>query len=634
MNSRKGSPKRSSGAQTRRPIDYRSTVNQANEILQSLHVHLTNLAHVPAFNSDIGNEPPTVVFDSLVKHRMVKKFSINDGSVECRNVAFSNYKSYEHTLPEPKALLNHVYWRKVKIKLASMLRGFTFDVETSRLQFTPGETYEPSQGEVSMIAKLHDASHWTTTWNCLGSTLDLIWHHSSLKSMARLHIDRHISSHERKRLWSVYSYVPEKDRPRYIFDLLLKTYVLIIVDGARASSVPKNTETDRFINVEAFFPILLQRIVAQSLLKCLKRHGNRLSNVPALREPGQTQSMSAQQLHGHLISYNHFSTVDFSNASDSVLVWVVGELFPSRVSEVLFQLRSHFVDFNGELFEPKKLSSMGNGFTFEVMTTLLYAMTSVLTPKSRVYGDDVIIPSEHVAYFVDKCAEIGFVPNMGKTFVNTKFRESCGYFYHDDFGYLTTFDFHKCVTFADVIVAHNKLKVTCAHAPKGSTLVQLLDTISTSLLSLVPASLKGPLPTVKRDQLKYMACYFYDDGNVLKKHKSNKLANERFVFHVNQCSEFFKAQQLCSKNFIVVEVPVFVPRLSKVKRHERAAFIASLFSGLRQKANVRGKGRWLNLPAFVDTDGVITLCRDARRHTKTALFYDSLDPIGYKHVGN
>ena len=328
-NSRKDSSKRSSVSSVSARIDYKTVVGAANIYLNTLKTRLSEMTEVAQFDSSIGNEPPTVVFDCLVKHRMVKKFSYQDGSTACRGVAYANYHIHEQSLPDSKVLLNNIFWRKVKLKLDKMLHRFDLDVHEADLEFTPGETFVSSEGEVSMIAKLHDPDHWTTTWNCLSQTLDLIWHHSSLKSMARLHIDRHISSHERKRLWSVYSYIPEKDRPRYIFDLLLKTYVLIIVDGARASSVPKNTDTDRFINVEAFFPILLQRIAAGKLLKCLKKHGNNLSNVRALRDPGCKQSMSAQELHGYLIRFTHFSTVDFSNASDSVLVWVISQLFPS-----------------------------------------------------------------------------------------------------------------------------------------------------------------------------------------------------------------------------------------------------------------------------------------------------------------
>lgn len=609
-------------------FNYAHAIGKANALLHGLKVSLEN-TDVRPFDCDVGNESPSVVFDSLVKNRIVKKFNYIDGSRDCRDRAFTNYRTYEEELLDERNLLNHVYWRKVKLRLMRMLKWFEFDVTSSDIEFTPGESYVSSGGEVSIIAKLHDPGHWTTTWNCLDLTLDLIWSHPSLKSVARLHIDRCISHHERKRLWDVYSYIPEKDRPKYIFFLLLKTYVLTIVDGARASSVPKNIDTDRFINVEATFPVILQRLASKSLKRCLKKHGNNLSNVRALRGPGANQSMSAQELHGWLIQHSWNSTVDFSNASDSVLTWVVGQLFPQKVSSCLFHLRSHFVDFNGDLFEPKKLSSMGNGYTFEVMTCLLYAMSQEFDKNSRVYGDDVIINTKYAHCFIEKCKIVGFMVNEKKTFINTKFRESCGYFHHDDFGYLTTFDFSKCITFADVIVSHNKLVLTCEHAPKGSVLVTLLQNTIQELRLLANASHLGPIPITLNAGLKYLASYMFHE-NSRRKHKNS--ANRRDVFrhHIEQCADFFTRNQLSSEGYVIVNVPVFVPALSREKRHQRAVFIASLYSGRSVKASKRGRGRWVNLPAFVAPDGFTILVRDAKRDTKTALFHDNLRPLGYR----
>ena len=131
--------------------------------------------------------------------------------------------------------------------------------------------------------------------------------------------------------------------------------------------------------------------------------------------------------------------------------------FPAKVSRKLAQYRSPMVLIDGDFHVPNKLSSMGNGFTFEVMTILLLAIARTLDDTARVYGDDVVIHSMVAEQFVASCFDICFRVNPKKTFIHSKFRESCGAFYHDDVGYITSFDFKWCETPSDAIISCNKL---------------------------------------------------------------------------------------------------------------------------------------------------------------------------------
>jgi hypothetical protein len=44
----------------------------------------------------------------------------------------------------------------------------------------------------------------------------------------------------------------------------------------------------------------------------------------------------------------------------------------------------------------------------------------------RVYGDDIIVPVEHVKHVIDSLETFGFKINVNKSFWTGKFRESCG----------------------------------------------------------------------------------------------------------------------------------------------------------------------------------------------------------------
>lgn len=194
-----------------------------------------------------------------------------------------------------------------------------------------------------------------------------------------------------------------------------------------------------------------------------------------------------------MIKNSRYSTIDFSNASDSVTIAAVVSLFPRHVSNLLIKLRSHYVSIHDELYSPKKLSSMGNGFTFEVMTSLLFAIGRSFTHDCRVYGDDVIISNRHAQHFVECCDVIGYRVNATKTFISSSFRESCGAYYHDDHGYLTSFDFKPSnePTIVQAIIWCNKLGILANANPFFTSAYK-------KALALFPPSMKGPWPPVDK----------------------------------------------------------------------------------------------------------------------------------------
>jgi hypothetical protein len=76
--------------------------------------------------------------------------------------------------------------------------------------------------------------------------------------------------------------------------------------------------------------------------------------------------------------------------------------------------------------EYEKISSMGNGATFELETAIFWAISSSVAGDSVVYGDDIIVPTEHAPEVIELLEFCGFKCNPKKTFVSGPFRESCG----------------------------------------------------------------------------------------------------------------------------------------------------------------------------------------------------------------
>ena len=127
------------------------------------------------------------------------------------------------------------------------------------------------------------------------------------------------------------------------------------------------------------------------------------------------------------------STIDLSNASDSVCYRIVKFLLPPDWFAVLARYRSPMtrVSKDPELWlRNEKFSSMGNGYTFELETLVFAALIAAcggnLGKDSFVYGDDIIVPGEitdHVIKLLEFC---GFSLNREKSFTDGCFRESCG----------------------------------------------------------------------------------------------------------------------------------------------------------------------------------------------------------------
>jgi hypothetical protein len=140
------------------------------------------------------------------------------------------------------------------------------------------------------------------------------------------------------------------------------------------------------------------------------------------------------------------ATLDLKSASDMISIDLVRALMPGEWFDLLMKLRSPTItipsDGKGEdagiQVELHMISTMGNGFTFPLMTLLIVALIYgfrttrggpslyVDWANTCVFGDDIIIPVHEYTGFVDVLTKAGLVVNLDKSYCDGAFRESCG----------------------------------------------------------------------------------------------------------------------------------------------------------------------------------------------------------------
>jgi hypothetical protein len=202
--------------------------------------------------------------------------------------------------------------------------------------------------------------------------------------------------------------------------------VLTLVPGNRFTTVPKDSTKDRGIAVEPSINLFYQLGIGAVLKKRLSRAGLDLQHGKEVH----MQVACAASLTGAS------STIDLSNASDSLCKNLVELLLPPVWFEAMAHLRSPKTQIDGRWVNLEKFSSMGNGYTFELETlvfaSIIYAVRQMRGEETSfgkdcfVFGDDIIVPSECSKDLIAALQLVGFETNADKTFVDGPFRESCG----------------------------------------------------------------------------------------------------------------------------------------------------------------------------------------------------------------
>ncbi len=199
-----------------------------------------------------------------------------------------------------------------------------------------------------------------------------------------------------------------------------------IVEGNRITTVPKNAKTDRCIAIEPDLNMFVQKGIGGVIRRLLKRVGVDLDDQSINQRAAREGSL-----------YGDLATLDLSAASDSISIELVKQLMPDDWWSAIELCRSHRgVLPDGTVLRYQKVSSMGNGFTFELESLLFWALSRVCVDitvgergRVHVYGDDIIVPVDACALLIETLRVCGFSTNAKKSFWSGPFRESCGKHY-------------------------------------------------------------------------------------------------------------------------------------------------------------------------------------------------------------
>jgi hypothetical protein len=205
---------------------------------------------------------------------------------------------------------------------------------------------------------------------------------------------------------------------------------LEFVRGNRFTSVPKDCEKDRGICIEPSLNVYFQLGYGRYMRQRLKKFRIDLKDGQSIHR--QVACAASKD--------RRFSTIDLSNASDTICRELVTLLLPPKWASALFDLRSSRTEIDGRWYLLEKFSSMGNGFTFELETLVFLSLVLGLSTSDQkleagenvwVYGDDIIVPTERARDVIAALSFFGFEVNKRKTFVDGPFKESCGGDYFD-----------------------------------------------------------------------------------------------------------------------------------------------------------------------------------------------------------
>lgn len=284
--------------------------------------------------------------------------------------------------------------------------------------------------------------------------------------------------------WAVASHITQECLP------LLEAYSqwcgwdfpFTVVDHNCITTVPKKTTARRTIAMEPSWNIFFQLAVETAIRRCLQRVGLLVDSWRTAQEHHQRLARAG--------SYQPllFPTLDFADASNSVTKGLCGLLIPTDWLVALRTVRVNNSKLpNGTKIPLEMFSTMGNGFTFVLMTLLIYAVsTAVVGSPTSVFGDDLILPdARRYDVVVAVFAELGFVLNQDKSFYAGLFRESCGGHYfngHD----VTPPYFKKKLDLLPAYISYaNAITRRAVTLPGAGSLHE-------TLLSSIPRKNRGP----------------------------------------------------------------------------------------------------------------------------------------------
>ena len=208
-------------------------------------------------------------------------------------------------------------------------------------------------------------------------------------------------------------------------------------------SVPKTMKAPRIIAIEPTAMQYAQQAVLRSFREAIQ-------NSIANRFIGLDDQTPNQRL-AHQGSLNgDLATLDLSEASDRVSIELVENLLSDHkhLLGAVMACRSRQARMpSGEVLTLAKFASMGSALCFPMEASVFLTLVFVAIEQDlghyltrgdiqrylgrvRIFGDDIIVPKDHVHSVIDVLERFGLKVNRRKSFWNGKFRESCGREYY------------------------------------------------------------------------------------------------------------------------------------------------------------------------------------------------------------
>jgi len=361
-------------------------------------------------------------------------------------------------------------WAKARL----LVRQILSDFRMGDLTFTNGSSFEPLGDHLSIACKLSEK--WTITDDCFELFAKMSYWHRALKHAVKKrfisycshkHLDIRMMN---RKLWKRYHLCDDFAYQIFKFKLWC---TVEFVRGNRWSTVPKNNLKDRSICLEPLCNMLVQRAVGLGIRRCLKRHtGIDLDNLA--------------DMHRSRISDANVATIDLSDCSDTISLSLIRYLLPSNALSKVLACRSDMtLGPDDNYYIVRKVSSMGNGFTFDLMSLVLTALTRAYDTSATVFGDDIICQNQVAEQVISDLRIAGFIVNESKTNIKSSYRESCGAHFVDGHGYVPSFDIKWVTNQEELIVTLNKVAIL------ASVYGGPFETLRSKLWSCIPRSLLG-----------------------------------------------------------------------------------------------------------------------------------------------
>ncbi len=215
----------------------------------------------------------------------------------------------------------------------------------------------------------------------------------------------------------------------------------------RVITVLKTQKSPRPIAIEPTCMQFLQQGLARAIVPRVEYRGVGINSIHMSSQfVGFTDQEPNQLLACEGSVTGDLATLDLSEASDRVANTLVLEMlrpWPSLL-EAVQACRSTSAELpEGQKVRLSKFASMGSALCFPiealVFTTIVFlgiqdARKTRLSPKDfvkffgmvRVYGDDIIVPTDCATAVAAKLEAFGLKVNANKSFWSGNFRESCG----------------------------------------------------------------------------------------------------------------------------------------------------------------------------------------------------------------